>query len=104
MHVKKGDRVQVISGRNIGERGIIKQALPSEDRVIVENINIVKKHMKPRGPRQKGGIIEVEAPLHVSNVMLVCPHCDEPVRTGHRFLDDGTKVRFCKNSKCNKTI
>lgn len=95
MHVKKGDKVLVISGKEKGRRGEIKLALPSRDRVVVENINIVKKHVKQQGTRP-GGILEVEAPLHVSNVMLVCPSCDKASRTGHRINDAGKKVRFCK--------
>jgi large subunit ribosomal protein L24 len=107
MHVKKGDEVLVISGKNKGSRGKIVRSLPEADRVVVENVNIVKKHLKPRGPRQRGGIIEVEAPLHVSNVMLVCPNCGKASRTGDRILEgDGKvsrrKVRFCK--ACGQTI
>ncbi len=102
MHVKTGDEVLVISGRNKGQRGKIKQAMPREDRVIVEGLNIVKRHMKARGPGKPGGIIEMEAPIHVSNVMLICPSCGRASRTGKRFLDEldhkgrPRKVRFCK--------
>jgi large subunit ribosomal protein L24 len=100
MHVKTGDEVLVIAGKNKGQRGKITRALPTEDRVVVENINIVKKHLKARG-RQRAGIVEVEAPLHVSNVMLICPNCGKAARTGHRVLDgegklSRRKVRFCK--------
>ncbi|WP_026369817.1 50S ribosomal protein L24 [Kallotenue papyrolyticum] len=107
MHVKAGDEVLVIAGKNKGARGKVRRALPSENRVIVENVNLVKKHMKPRGPRQRGGIIEVEAPLHASNVMLICPHCGKASRTGHRFLEgegklSRRKVRYCK--ACDATI
>ena len=101
MHVKTGDEVLVIAGKNKGSTGKITRALPTENRVVVENVNMVKKHMKPRGQRQRGGIVEMEAPLHVSNVMIVCPNCRKPSRTGHRILDgDGKishrKVRYCK--------
>lgn len=101
MHVKTGDEVLVIAGKNKNRRGKITRAIPTANRVVVENVNMVKKHMKPRGPRQRGGIIEVEAPLHVSNVMLICPNCGKASRTGHR-IEDGEgklsrrKVRFCK--------
>jgi large subunit ribosomal protein L24 len=106
MHVKTGDEVLVIAGKNKGQRGRITRALPSVDRVVVENLNIVKKHLKARG-RQRAGIVEVEAPLHVSNVMLICPNCGKAARTGHRILDGDAKVsrrkvRFCK--ACDQTI
>ena len=102
MHVKTGDEVQIITGKDKGKRGKIKQTLPKAGRVVVENLNIVKRHMKPRGPTKPGGIIEIEAPLDASNVMLVCPSCSRAVRTGHRFLDEtdhkgrARKVRYCK--------
>lgn len=102
MHVKKGDEVLVIAGKDKGKRGKIKEALPREGRVIVEGINIVKRHMKPRGPRKPGGIIDMEAPLHASNVMVICPSCSRASRTGKRFLEEldhkgrPRKARFCK--------
>lgn len=102
MHVKKGDEVLVIAGKNKNERGKIRQAFPKEDRVIVEGLNIIKRHMKARGPGRPGGIIEREAPLHVSNVMLICPNCGRASRTGKRFLEEldhkgrPRKVRYCK--------
>lgn len=100
MHVKTGDEVLVISGKNKGRRGKITRSIPTENRVVVEHVNIVKKHVKPRG-RQRGGIVEVEAPLHSSNVMLICPSCGKAARTGHRITDgegklSRRKVRFCK--------
>jgi large subunit ribosomal protein L24 len=100
MHVKKGDEVMVIAGSNKGQRGRIKQSLPKKERVVVENVNIIKKHVRAMGPRQ-GGIIELEAPLHVSNVMLICPKCDKASRTGHRINDAGNKVRFCKSCQAD---
>lgn len=108
MHVKTGDEVLIITGKDRGKRGKIKQALPKKERVVVEGLNIVKRHMKPRGPGKPGGIIEMEAAIHVSNVMLICPHCGEESRTGHRFLEETDhkgrprKVRYCK--KCDETI
>lgn len=106
MHVKTGDEVLVISGKNKGQRGKITRAIPSENRIVVENVNMVKKHMKPRGPRQRGGIVEMEAPLHVSNVMIICPNCGKASRTGHRITDSEgkisrRKVRFCKACDTN---
>jgi large subunit ribosomal protein L24 len=107
MHVKTGDEVLVISGKNKNRRGKITRSIPTENRVVVENVNIVKKHMKPRGPQQRGGIIEVEAPLHVSNVMLICPNCGKASRTGDRIVEgegkvSRRKVRYCK--ACNENI
>ncbi len=106
MHVRTGDEVLVITGKNKGQRGRITRAIPSEERVVVENVNMVKKHVKARGPRQRGGILEVEAPLNVSNVMLICPNCGKASRTGDRILEgDGKvsrrKVRYCKACDAN---
>lgn len=102
MHVKTGDEVLVITGKDKGKRGKITRAVPSNNRVVIENLNIMKRHMKARGPGKPGGIIEMEAPIHVSNVMLICPNCGRASRTGHRFLEElnnkgrPRKVRFCK--------
>jgi large subunit ribosomal protein L24 len=102
MHIKKGDEVLIIAGKDKGKRGKIKEALPREGRVLIEGINIVKRHMKARGPRKPGGIIDMEAPLHASNVMVICPSCGRASRTGKRFLEEldhkgrPRKVRFCK--------
>lgn len=102
MHIKIGDEVLVIAGKDKGRRGKIKRSIPKESRVVVEGLNIVKRHMKPRGPGKPGGIIEMEAPLDSSNVMLICPNCGRAARTGKRFLEEldhkgrPTKVRFCK--------
>lgn len=108
MHVKTGDEVLVITGKDKDKRGKIKETRPKEGRVIVEGLNIVKRHMKPRGPGRPSGIVEMEAPLHISNVMLICTHCDRAVRTGMRFLEETDhkgrprKVRFCK--ACGEAI
>ncbi|NTU78268.1 MAG: 50S ribosomal protein L24 [Chloroflexales bacterium] len=108
MHVKTGDEVLVIAGKDKGRRGKIKRAIPEVGRVVVEGLNIAKRHMKPRGPGKPGGIIDIEAPLDVSNVMLICPSCGHASRTGHRFLEETDhkgrprKVRFCK--ACDATI
>lgn len=102
MHVKKGDEVLVISGKNKDQRGKIRESIPTENRVVVEGLNIIKRHTKARGQGRPGGIIEREAPLHASNVMLICPNCKRAARTGHRFLEETDhkgrprKVRFCK--------
>ena len=108
MHVKNGDEVLVITGKDKGKRGKIIVSLPKANRVIVENLNIIKRHTKARGPGKPSGIIEKPAPLHASNVMLICPNCGRASRTGHRFLDEQDsrgrqrKVRFCK--ACDQAI
>lgn len=108
MHVKSGDEVLIITGKDKGRRGKIKRSIPKEGRVVVEGLNIVKRHMKARGPGKPGGIIEMEAPLDASNVMIICPSCGRASRTGKRFLEETDtkgrqrKVRFCK--ACDATI
>jgi large subunit ribosomal protein L24 len=103
--IKKGDTVQVIAGKDLGERGEVIAVLPKEDRVIVNGVNVAKKHQKARqvGNQQiPAQIVEFNAPLHLSNVMLVCPNCNEAARIGYRFTDDNRKTRFCK--KCDGNI
>ena len=85
MHVKKGDKVKVISGKDKGKQGVILKAFPKKNRVIVEGVNIVKKHAKPSQANPQGGIIEMEAPIHVSNVMPLDPETKEPTRVGYKF-------------------
>ncbi len=103
MNVRKGDTVQVITGKYKQKRGEVKRALPTEGKVIVEGVNVVKKHIKRRTNVRQTGIIEVEAPIDASNVMIVCPSCNEAVRVGHRE-EHGEKVRYCKNPECGRTI
>ncbi|MBX5444391.1 50S ribosomal protein L24 [Sphaerobacter sp.] len=97
-----GDEVLVIRGRDKGARGRVRQNMPRVDRVIVEGVNRVKKHQRAIPGGRPGGIIEVEAPLHVSKVMLICPSCDKATRVGFRFTESGEKVRYCK--KCDAVI
>jgi len=97
MNVKKGDRVQVLSGKDRGATGEVLRALPAEGKVIVEGVAMVKKHQKPNQANQQGGILEREAAIDVSNVMLICPKCGKPTRVGHATVD-GKKMRVCK--KC----
>ncbi len=101
--IKRGDLVQVLAGKDRGKRSKVRQVLPEEGRAVVEDVNVVRRHLKAgvRGARQ-AGIVEVEAPIHISNLALVCPRCDRPVRTGYRFLEDGTKIRFCK--RCGEQV
>ncbi|MBI2885812.1 MAG: 50S ribosomal protein L24 [Chloroflexi bacterium] len=100
--IKKNDSVLVIAGRERGKRGKVAQVFPATARVLVEGVNIVKRHARPRGATQPGGIVEKEASLHLSNVMLVCNKCDHPVRAGFKALDDGSKVRICR--RCGEVI
>ncbi|MFT8318417.1 MAG: 50S ribosomal protein L24 [Sporolactobacillus sp.] len=97
MHVKKGDKVQVITGKDKGKQGVILAAYPAKERVLVEGVNVIKKHSKPTQASPQGGIIEREAPIHVSNVMLLDPKTNEPTRVGHKVVD-GKKVRVSKKS------
>lgn len=102
LDIKKNDTVQVITGEETGKKGRVIAVNPSKNSVIVESINMIKKHMKPSKKYTQGGIIEREAPIHRSNVMLVCSKCNKPTRTGHNFLENGKKVRVCK--KCGEVI
>ncbi len=98
VHVKTGDEVVVINGKYRGKRGKVMQVSPSEGKVIVEGVNIVKKHVKPKKMGEPGGIIEAESALYADKVQLVCPKCGRPTRVGKKVTDDN-KVRVCK--KCN---
>lgn len=97
MHVKKGDKVKVITGKDKGKEGIVLKAIPKKERVIVEGVNIVKKHVKPNPANPQGGIVSQEAPIHVSNVMLIDPKTGEPTRVGYK-IENGKKVRVAKKS------
>jgi large subunit ribosomal protein L24 len=94
--IRKGDTVLVISGADRGKRGEVLQVLPKEDRAVVRGVNIAKRHTKPRGMGQPGGIVEREATIHLSNIKLVDPVSDKPTRVGFRVLDDGRKVRVAR--------
>lgn len=102
MKIRKGDNVLVISGKDRGKRGKVRQSFPVEERVLVEHINMVKKHTKARGMARQAGIIDKELPLHVSKVMLICGKCNRPTRVGFRFLEGGKKVRICHS--CHEVI
>lgn len=97
VHVKKGDKVRIISGTYQGKTGKVLQVLPTSGRIIVEGVNIVKKHMRPTKDSPEGGIIDKEAPIFSGKAMLICPRCNQPARVGHKYLADGQKVRYCKN-------
>ncbi|WP_027964806.1 50S ribosomal protein L24 [Halalkalibacillus halophilus] len=97
MHVKKGDKVKVISGKDKGKEGTILESFPKKDRVLVEGVNYMKKHTSPSQDNPQGGILNQEAPIHVSNVMPMDPKTDEPTRVGNE-VRDGKKVRIAKKS------
>ncbi|MDK2864136.1 MAG: large subunit ribosomal protein [Thermotogota bacterium] len=101
MKVKKGDLVKVIAGKDKGKEGKVLRVIPKENKVIVENVHIVKRHQRPTQRIREGGIIEREAPIHASNVMVICPSCNKPTRIGYRFMEE-KKVRFCK--KCGEIV
>ena len=100
--IRKDDKVKIITGKDKGKIGKVLKVLTKKDRVLVENINMVKHHSKPSAQNRQGGIIEREAPLHWSNVMLMCNKCVAPVRIKIQLLDDGSKVRIC--GKCSEVI
>ena len=99
VHVKTGDQVVVINGKDRGARGKVMQVSPKEGKVIVEKVNVVKKHVKPRKMGEQGGIIEAEAALYACKVQLVCPKCGRPTRVGH-VVENGKKMRVCKKDGC----
>ena len=98
MKVRRDDIVLVISGNDQGKRGRVLRVIPEQDRVIVEGVRMMKKHTKPTQRDPLGGIVEREAPIHVSNVMVIDPHSDEPTRVGKKRLDDGRNVRVAARS------
>jgi large subunit ribosomal protein L24 len=102
MHVKRGDLVKVIAGKDKGKEGKIVEAFPAKGKVIVEGVATAKKHQKARMQGQESGIINIDMPIDASNVMRICSKCGKPARTGIKVLEDGSKVRYCK--KCNETF
>jgi len=102
LRIKKNDTVIITTGKEKGKKGRVLAFSSSKDRIIVEKINVVKKHMKPTRKYTQGGIIDKEAPVHISNVMLICPKCNKPTRIRNTFLQDNRKVRMCK--RCNEVM
>jgi large subunit ribosomal protein L24 len=101
--IRKNDDVVVVSGKDRGKRGRVLQLVPGKNRLIVEGVNFVKRHTRPNPSQNvKGGVVEREAPLHASNVQLVCPECGATTRIGRRLLGDGRKVRICR--KCDGVV
>ena len=101
-HIKKDDKVKIITGKDKGKIGKVLKIANKKDRILVENINVIKRHTRPTAQNRQGGIVESEAPVHWSNVMLMCNKCVSPVRIKMKRLDDGKKVRVCR--KCNEII
>ena len=102
MRVKKDDTVLVITGKDKGKTGKVRQALPKQDRVLVDGINVVKRHTKPRPNVRQAGIIEREMPIHISKIMLMCSKCNHPARVGYTRLDDGSRARVCR--RCGEVL
>lgn len=102
MKVRKDDTVLVIAGRDRGKKGKVRFAHPKDKKLVVEGVNFIKKHARATGRVKQAGIIEQEAPITVSNVMLLCSRCNHPTRVGFRFLEDGRKVRICRS--CHEVI
>ena len=102
VHVKKNDMVIVTKGKEKGKSGKVLRVYPEKGKAIVEKLNFIKRHAKPSQQMRQGGIIEKEAPLTVSNLMILCPKCNKPVRTGKRRLEDGKNVRVCR--KCGDIL
>ena len=99
VHVKTGDTVVVLSGKERGKKGKVMAVSPKEGKVIVEKINMVSKHMKPRRMGETGGIVKAEGAMYASKVQIVCPRCGKPTRVTHKVLEDGTKERICKKMR-----
>lgn len=102
VHIRKDDFVEVITGRDKGKRGKVLRVHTDAGRIVVEKINMIKRHTRPGRITQQGGIIEREGKIHASNVMLVCTRCDRPVRIGKKILEDGKKVRVCR--RCGDAV
>jgi len=100
--LKKNDMVMVVTGRDRGKTGKVMRVMAGEARVVVERLNVVKRHSKPRGPQSPGGIVEKEAPIPISNVMFFCERCNAPVRIGIKALADGARVRVCR--RCGEQV
>ncbi len=102
MHIRKNDSVMVIAGRERRKTGKVLRVIPKEDAAIIERVNMVKRHTRGRGPQQPGGIVEKEAPIPLSNLMLMCDKCNAPVRVGRKTMTDDEKVRVCR--RCGDSI
>ena len=104
LHVKTGDTVVILSGKDKGKKGKVLEASPKEQKVIVEGYNMVTKHVKPTRRGQSGGIVKAEGAIYACKVQVICPKCGKPTRIGHKINEDGTKSRVCKNADCGTTF
>lgn len=102
MKIRKNDNVLIIVGKDKGKKGKVRKAMPDKQAVLVEGLNLIKRHSKTKGKTRQAGIIELEGPINVSNVMLICNKCNKPVKVGVRILEDGKKARYCRN--CSEII
>jgi len=102
LHIKKNDLVMVTEGKEKGKSGRVLKVVPEKKKVIIEKINFIKRHTRPHGQQRRGGILEKEAPLHLSNVMLLCEKCNKPVRIRHRMVEGNKKARVCQ--KCGESF
>ena len=102
MKIRKGDQIMVIAGKEKGKKGRVDRLVPSGSRVIVEGLNMITRHVRPRPGLRQAGRIQQEAPIHVSNVVVICNKCSQPVRARAHYLEDGKKVRQCR--KCNEVL
>lgn len=102
MKVQKNDSVIVITGKDRGKKGKVRKVDPKSGRVVVEGVNLIKRHSKTKGKTRQAGIIELDGPIHASNVMVICNKCNKPARVGYRALEDGKRARFCHT--CSEII
>ncbi len=102
MEIRKNDSVMVIAGKERGKTGKVLRVLPDKDAAIIERVNLIKRHSRARGPQQPGGIVEKEASIHASNLMIMCDKCNAPVRIGRKLLADGKKIRICR--RCGEAL
>jgi large subunit ribosomal protein L24 len=102
LKIRKGDRVQILNGKSRGKQGKVLKSFPQEGRVVVEGINLIKRHTRPTQENPQGGIVTKESPIDISNVALICESCNHKVRVGYRFDTEGHKVRICR--KCGADV
>jgi large subunit ribosomal protein L24 len=102
VQIRKNDSVMVIAGRERGKTGKVLRVIPDKDAAIIERVNLIKRHTRPKGPQQPGGIVEKEAAIRASNLMIMCDKCNAPVRIGRKTLGDGKKIRICR--RCGEAL